>query len=451
MSKQSFRGWLWLVPLVGPLVVPALGRAQQSPDAQAPPETVTANPSPVSNPTGPEAPVPPPQPEQKPDEKKSASLVATAPESGFGLKSDDGAYALNIRGVLQADGRFFRTGGTNTFLVRKARPTLDGAVARYFDFRVTAELVSTPSALDVYGNVRLVKELQLRAGKFKSPLGLERLQNDPDVSFIERGLPTDLAPDRDVGVMLHGEVLDGTLAFALGVFNGAPDGGSADTDNSDKKDFAGRLFLRPFVPTKIEALRGVGLGIAATRGTQTGALARYASTNQVSFFQYADAAAAAGTHRRIAPQAYIYLGPVGILAEYTRSTQIVATSAATSAVTHLSWQVELNGFITGENASFGAVTPRVTLDPAKGRFGAIELAVRYGALEIDQDTFQLGFADLNKSARSAKEWAVGVNWHLLRSYKLEVNYEHVQFEGGGAKGTDRPRETAILTRLQAVF
>jgi phosphate-selective porin OprO/OprP len=449
MSKKSFPGWLSLLPLAGPLLGGALARAQQPPDALAPPEAATANPSPVSTP--PEAPVPPPPLEQKPDDSKSASLATTAPEDGFGFKSTDGAYALKIRGVLQADGRFFLAGGTNTFLVRKARPTLDGTVARYFDFRITAELASSPSALDVYGNVRMVKELQLRAGKFKSPLGLERLQNDPDVPFIERGLPTDLAPDRDVGAMLHGEVLDGTLAFAVGVFNGAPDGGSLDNDNSDKKDVAGRLFLRPLVPAKIEALRSLGLGIAATRGTQTGTLARYVSTNQISFFQYADAAVAAGTHRRIAPQAYFYVGPLGILAEYTRSTQIVATTAATSAVTHTAWQVELNGFVTGEHASFGAVTPRATLDPAKGGFGAIELAVRYGALEIDEDTFRLGFADPNKSARAAKEWAVGLNWHLVRSYKLELNYEHVRFEGGGAKGTDRPKETAVLARLQAVF
>ncbi len=433
MSKQSFQTWMSLLSL-GALVVQAPANAQQPPDQP-----------------GPDAPGIAPAPEPKPEPPKAAVLVSTAPSEGFGFKSDDGAFALKIKGVLQADGRFFLAGGPNTFLVRKARPTFDGTVYRYFDFRITAELASSPSALDVYGNLRLVKELQLRAGKFKSPLGLERLQNDPDVPFLERGLPTDLAPDRDVGAMLHGDILDGAISYALGIFNGAPDGGSADVDNSDKKELAGRVFLRPLAPLKIDALKNLRLGIAATRGTQTGPLPRYLSTNQVSFFQYGDAAVGAGTHRRVAPQAYFYVGPVGVLGEYTRSSQIVATAATTSAVTHTSWQIEVNGFLTGENASYGTVAPKAALDPEKGGFGAIELAARYGALAIDEDTFTLGFADPNKSVRSAKEWAIALNWHLARSYKLEVNYEQVHYEGGGAKGSDRPKETAVLTRLQAVF
>jgi phosphate-selective porin OprO/OprP len=179
-------------------------------------------------------------------------------------------------------------------------------------------------------------------------------------------------------------------------------------------------------------------------------LAGYVSPDQISFFQYAATAVGAGTHRRLAPQGYFYYGPVGILAEYTRSTQVVASAAATSAVTHTAWQIELNGFVTGENASFGAVTPKASLDPAKGGFGAVELAVRYGALNIDEATFDLGFADRTKAASSAKEWAVGVNWHLARGYKLDFNYENIHFTDG-AKGGDRPKQTSLLTRLQAVF
>jgi len=277
------------------------------------------------------------------------------------------------------------------------------------------------------------------------------LQNDPEMPFIERGLPTDLVPDRDVGVMVHGEIADGTVAYALGVFNGAEDNKSIDTDSSDKKDVAARIFLRPLVPLKIDALKNFGLGFGASRGTHTEPLANYVSPSQVSFFSYAATAAAVGTHRRIAPQAYFYIGPVGILGEYTRSTQIVASAAKpATAINNDAWQVELSGYLTGENASFAMVSPKAPFDPAKGGFGAIELAVRVGALTIDDAAFDLGFADIKKSARSAKEWAVGVNWHLARGYKLDFNYEHTTYEGGIAGG-DRPTETALLTRMQAVF
>ena len=223
---------------VGLFAAPAM--AQPAPAAPPPPAPV------VDQPTLPPAPVPDaPKVEATPpvsEPAKPAQLETTQPKDGFGLVSSDGAFSLKIKGCAQADGRFFFAGGTNQFLLRRVRPTLEGTIYRYFDYRITAELAGAATALDVWANVRLAKEFQFRAGKFKSPIGLERLQNDPEMPFIERGLPTDSVPDRDVGVMVHGEIADGTVAYALAVFNGAEDNKSIDTDSSDKKDVAGRIF-----------------------------------------------------------------------------------------------------------------------------------------------------------------------------------------------------------------
>ena len=38
------------------------------------------------------------------------------------------------------------------------------------------------------------------AGKFKVPVGLERLQSANDIRFVERAFPTSLLPNRDLGV-----------------------------------------------------------------------------------------------------------------------------------------------------------------------------------------------------------------------------------------------------------
>jgi phosphate-selective porin OprO/OprP len=432
---------------LGLLASPAFAQPASPPPPSAEPAGPAAAPA---SPLPPEAPkVETTAPAEPP---KPAPLETTQPKDGFGLQSADGAFSLKIKGVVQADSRWFFAGGVNQFLIRRARPTLEGTVYRYFDYRMTAELVSSPSVLDMYANVRLVKEIQLRAGKFKLPVGLERLQNDPEMAFIERGLPTDLVPDRDVGAMVHGEIADGAIAYAVGIFDGAEDGKSIDNDTSDKKDVAARIFLRPMAPLKMDALKNFGLGIGWSRGTHTEPLPTYASTSQVGFFSYAGGAVAAGTHRRLAPQAYWYVGPVGLLAEYTRSTQIVASAASpATAINNEAWQVEVSGYLTGENASFAMVSPKAPLDPAKGGFGAVELAARIGALKIDDQAFDLKFADDARSARSAKEWAVGLNWHMARGYKLDFNYEHTTFEHGAPAGTDRPTETAVLTRLQAVF
>ena len=81
--------------------------------------------------------------------------------------------------------------------------------------------------------------------------------------------------------MLHGDLAGGVVAYAAGVFNGAPDGGSVDLDLADGKDVAGRLFLSPF-KRGTSAFKDLGFGIAGTTGKQTGALPAYRSGGQVS-------------------------------------------------------------------------------------------------------------------------------------------------------------------------
>jgi phosphate-selective porin OprO/OprP len=275
--------------------------------------------------------------EKKAEERKNPPGVAGGyGKDGVAIKTADGKFQFRFRPVIQADARFFVKSGSDTFLLRRVRPVIEGTVFDFFDWRMMPELAGTPNVQDAFVNVRIVKEIQLRGGKFKPPVGLERLQSDPDLMLIERGLPTNLVPDRDVGGQLHGELFDGTISYAGGIFNGVGDGVNGDVDNNDKKDLAGRLWLRPFQPLAIGPLEKLGIGIAATRGTHVGppptALPGYKTTGQLTFFSYLASAWAIGTHRRLAPQASYYYGPFGIFGEYVRSSQIVSNGVATQLV-----------------------------------------------------------------------------------------------------------------------
>src|SRR5690606_32168608 len=99
------------------------------------------------------------------------------------------------------------------------------------------------------------------------PVGLERLQSVSVVTFPERGFPTALVPSRDIGVQVQGGLGGSALTYAVGLFNGAGDGATGDSDLSDSKDVAGRLFFQPFAGGPA-ALRGLGFGIAGTVGEQ---------------------------------------------------------------------------------------------------------------------------------------------------------------------------------------
>src|ERR1043166_4705097 len=142
--------------------------------------------------------------QERADQK--ATAVFTAGKEGFALKSADGNFELKLRGLLQADGRFFLDdedkNGTDTFLIRKARPILEGTLYKEFDFRLMPDFGNDTVALfDAYAEWKHWPWLKIRAGKFKPPVGLELLQEDPNGLFAERALPTALVPSRDIGVV----------------------------------------------------------------------------------------------------------------------------------------------------------------------------------------------------------------------------------------------------------
>ncbi len=385
---------------------------------------------------------------QEPQKDKAAE-----PE-GFVLQSASGDHRLQMNAILQADGRFFMSDqerlGTDTFLLRSARPIMQATVWRRFDVMLAPDFGQGQSLIqDAYLDARFSKKLRLRVGKFKTPFGIERLQQESNLMFVERALPTDIVPNRDVGVQLLGE-LGGVFSYAVAVVNGVPDGGSADLASGDARDAAARGFLRPFQKTT-GPLRGLGLGLAATSGRQQGSiLPVYRTPGQVVFFSYAAGAVADGHRTRLSPQASYYSGPVGVMAEYALSRQMVRRNETAASVSNDSWQLAATWLVTGDRATPNGVRPNHPFDPDKGQWGAFELAARVHQLRIDDAAFTLGLADIRKSARRASAWGLDLNWYLNRNVKYVLNFEQTRFDGG-SPGGDRETENLLFLRAQIAF
>jgi phosphate-selective porin OprO/OprP len=424
---------------------------------EKPPEKTSAEPPAEKPKDAAEAPKPKDEtPAEKPAEKAGPEEVkVTAGPDGFVIQSSNPDFRIRIGGFANVDGRFYArdTDGaaTNTFLLRRARPILQGTVARYFDFYVNPDFGQGQTVLyDAYLNVRPSSKLQFRIGKFKPPVGLERLQSAQSILFAERALPAALVPNRDVGAQVHGELASGVVSYALGVFDGAVDGALIDSDGNDGKDVAGRLFLEPFARSA-SALKGLGLGFSATRGKQQGALPSFRSGGQVVFFSYLGTSSADGNRTRFSPQGSFYRGPVGAFAEYVRSRQSVRKGTDVARVSNEAWDVTASVVLTGETATASGVRPRRSFDPAKRTWGALEVVGRVNRLNVDGSAFSRGLADPTKSAREARAWAVGLNWYLNRNVKYMVDFERTTFTGGGAAGGHRRAENAILVRSQVAF
>lgn len=398
-------------------------------------------------------------------ERAKSATIASAGKDGFSLRSGDGAYVLKLRGYVQMDARFVPDGRVrptaNSFLLRRARPIVEGTVARSFDVRFMLDFGGGATVLqDGYVDARFSQTARLRAGKFKAPFGLERLQSATDLEFAERGLPTNLAPNRDLGVQLSGDLGGGTVGYAVGIFNGVADGGSADSDINNGKEGVARVTLSPFRGAWSPSLEGLGLAFAASWGESEGTpsatgLSAYRTPAQQAFFSYrstgkADSTAVGGgRHLRLSPQLTYYRGPLSVMAEHVASSQEVRVSAASERLRHEAWQLTASYVLTGERASYKGVSPKRPFDRASGTRGAFEVVARHGRFLIDAASFPV-YASSRTSAHRADSWGAGVNWYVNRNVKIALDYDRTEFEGG-ATGGDRPPEGVLSQRLQLVY
>jgi phosphate-selective porin OprO/OprP len=423
--------------------------AQEPPTAPAPSQTAQEAPAPEPTPT----PAPTPAPPKTP--------FVAGYKNGFTMQSETGDYVLKLTGYIHADGRFVNgdhaTFVTDSFLVRRARPILQGTVARYFDFYLNPDFGSGATVLqDAFIEVRFTPRLRFRAGKMKTPFGIERLQSAQNLAFVERALPNNLVPNRDMGLQVHGELGEGVFGYQAAILNGVQDGGSVDIDTNDSKELAGRVFLQPFKTRGTSPLRGLGFGVAATTGEATGLLRPYVSVSQVPIFSYLVTVTSSGDRTRWSPQGFFHLGRVGMLAEYAEASHEVQNAqtgrpTTKAELTNSAWAVTGSFLLTGEEASYGAVKPKDFFVPSNGKLGALQLVARYSRLDIDQDTFSQGYADPARSVQRASAWGVGVNWIWNNNLKYVLDYEQTSFEGGAASGADRDTEKSVQTRLQLSF
>ncbi len=386
---------------------------------------------------------------------EASSSPVSLDRKGLSVQSADGDFQMKLHGYLQMDSRFYlgdEEVSDDTFLLRRFRPILEGTVFDFYDYRFMPDFGNGSTSLyDAYMDIHYWPEARLQIGKFKPPVGLERLQSAQAITFVERGLPTSLVPNRDVGIQLQGEVLGGALAYAVGVFNGVKDGGNGDLDDNDGKDFEGRIFAHPFLGSEIDSLKGLGVGLAGTYGDYEGSPASYKSTGQSQFFSFAKGVEADGTHTRISPQGYYYWGPFGLMGEYVLSSQDYIHNGLTEAFGNDAWQIQASYVLTGEKASYMGVKPKKPFSLKDGTWGAFELAARYGQLDVEEDAFRLGYADPAQSADGAEEVGVGLNWYLNDNVQFKTSYSHLEYSGGGAGGADRESEDVIITRFQIGF
>lgn len=417
---------------------------------------------------------------------KAPPFITAGPE-GFSLQSADTNFTLRLHGMGQFDSHYYASpnpGAKDTFTIRRLRAVAAGKVYQNFDYYMQTDFGSGTTSTttnnaflqDAYVNFHYWPGFQFQGGKFKEPVGLEILPADENLWFVERGYPTELVPNRDVGAEVHGELFNGALNYAAGAFNGVPDGGSGDIEVADNdKDVAARIFAVPFTNSSIAALKNFGFGIGTSYGFQAGSTTpSFATLGRQTFFKYASGAGTstatrnvteAGDHFRFVPQGYYFWGPAGFYWEYADSSEKFQLN---NGKTHQAWfdnkgwDVSASWFLTGEKDNFWAPpAPLHNFHIDGSGLGAWQLTARIGGLSLDKGAFASPASHLpvyaaSGSADQATSWGVGLNWFLNRNIKWVFEYEQTSFGfAPGYKATpgtvSAQDEKTFMTRLQFAF
>jgi phosphate-selective porin OprO/OprP len=297
--------------------------------------------------------------------------------------------------------------------IARRRVGVDGRLG-YVGFQAEYE-IGARDWRDLYLDYRQFKPVQVRAGVFKLPFGLDENTSATNLDFIYRSrISSRLAPGRDRGVSVHGRLLKNVLSYEAGVFGN--DGDNARPSNSDrvfgKRTFAARVLTRPFQGSK-STLETLQVGVA-TSGTEVplGFPAVRARTVFGASF-YDSNVWVRGRRQRTGLEARWQPGRASIQSEYIRLSDERRGQSVDDG--DLSPLVAQGWYVSG---TYGFTRRR-------SRYGRIEAAARYETLSFGSEG---GIGEPSTSTRADsvlgnidRVTTLGVNWHVNRWVKVQAN------------------------------
>ena len=296
----------------------------------------------------------------------------------------------------------------------RRRVGIEGRVGGVFDYQVEYEL-GLHEWRDVYLDYRQFKAVQLKAGTFKLPFGLEENTSSTSLDFIYRTrISSRLAPGRDRGMAVHGRVLRNMVTYEAGVFR--HDGDNAQPSASARV-FGGPTIAARIVATPFRASRSafanlqIGGAISGTDIPLGYPAVRARTVFGASF--YDSDVWVKGRRQRTGLEARWRPGRVSLQTEYIRLTderrgQSVEDDDLSPLLAH-GW------YVSGTYA----------LTRKRNRVGVVELAGRYETLSFGSTGSR---GEPSTSARADvvlgnahRATTAGVNWQINRWIKVQAN------------------------------
>ncbi len=360
---------------------------------------------------------------------------------GLRLKLDDPEIDLRLGGQLQWDAAWFDEGRTpidDDTEVRRGRLYLKGDLLDSWSFKIEREFAADR---DGWRNLWLgyepTRNLALRIGNFVAPFGLEEVSSSSNLTFLERALPSAIAPSYQTGLGIrtrgHLGRDEGSNYWtwaAAGYFEPLGDQ-VQDRHGTEHWGIASRATFAPLA----EKRRLVHLGVALDYRDVDGR-SRYGISSRPES-ALAPVLLDTGNLRDVddvlalGAEAATVLGPFSAQGEYMRSTLRRSgrdgDGEARRDASFDGWYVQASYVLTGERRRYSRSSGTFQGVKPKRKWGALEVAVRYSTLDLNDTTVSGGDAD---------DWTVGLSWYLRENVRLMLDYVDVDASNSDLEGDD---------------
>lgn len=274
-----------------------------------------------------------------------------------------------------------------------------------------------------------VPGLSLRAGNFKEEFSIQRNTTSRYLMFMERAMPTYLAPSRHLGFNAH--YSRNWFWISAGVFGpelAGPEEMTAMEDNN--KDlgrdvglsYTGKLVFRPLYKSKDASLHiggAVSYREPKTTGTDGYGVARYSTRNSTSVNRkkYLDTDVIPGLDHEIAWTAELAGHCKGLRYE----TAYIARGAFLNKSTNnldpqwaKGWYAQASWLLFGGRQNYDSFGAKYTRVSEPNKWGNLEIAARYDFCDFNTKDYFGG---------SGESYTFGINYYPTWNVKIMLNYQ----------------------------
>lgn len=413
------------------------------------------------------------------------------------------AYGLYIKGGSVASPILNRN-TVSRYWLRRARPSIEGEFYDFFNYFVNVSFGEQEVQLyDAFIDINYYRLLGFQIGLQMSLVsGVENFFDNFD--YVSRAFTMEmsnsamLAPDRQFGFIAHGSFgpsgdepyfrglsllgFDDMFSYQFGWLSDTPDNSTplptfdfiAKNSLDQQFDlstsaFEGRIFINPFIDRPHFFLHHLGLGFATSLGhpsDQSGLpilesvgqnpIYRYSTTDSSLFKVLAN-----GSRYRLHPQMVWGYGAIGLLADWTQTTQNLSVNKRSASAlastydpplytltqTNSANQISLIYNVTQEEFNLFHFIPNAPFHFfEKDAYGGWQVVFRISGLNLDPDVFnskytlnltekgkkysEYYFADPRISVQKANTWSIGFNWYWNQFFRISSEYDQTTFVGG---------------------